>query len=85
MKKFLMKLCINHNMSQHQKDCLERKRLNRLLVDEIWSECVNYSVYPRFVYTDPISRMPFLLQLHFKASVDEPCVIPDTASATSPK
>lgn len=27
---------------------------------------VNYSVYSRFVYSDPISRMPSLLQLHLR-------------------
>ena len=51
MKNSQMKFCISHNMSQYQKDCLESVLIGYLLV-KFGLQCVNYSVYPRFVYTD---------------------------------
>lgn len=51
MKNSQMKFCISHNMSQYQKDCLESVLIGYLLV-KFGLQCVNYSVYRRFVYTD---------------------------------
>ncbi|CAO3669984.1 unnamed protein product [Umbelopsis ramanniana] len=56
MKESDIKICLQHNLSQYQKDCLETIVIAFLLL-QYGSRCDNKSPYPRFVYRDIPSGM----------------------------